>query len=288
MTRRAWLLFVLNSVIWGVPYLFIKIAVDGGIPPAFLAWSRIALAAAVMLPFALRRGAFNGLRKHAAAIVAYTLCEVAVPFVLIAEGERYITSSLTAILISTMPLMMAVLSLHFSPGDRPTGWRLVGLILGFVGVVALLGFDVAGRPGEPFGAMLVLVATLGYAIAPLIISRWLADLDPLGPITASLTLAAIILLPAAIAVPPPQVPGPAALASIVVLGVVCTAAGLAIFFRLIVEAGPNRASVITYINPVVAVIVGMLVLGERLTAVSTLGLLMILGGSWLATRRSVR
>ena len=133
----------------------------------------------------------------------------------------------------------------------------------------------------------MLIATLGYAIAPLIISRWLANLDPLGPITASLTLAAIILLPAAIAVPPQQVPGPAALFSVVVLGVICTAAGLAIFFRLIVEAGPNRASVITYINPVVAVIVGMLVLGERLGAVSMLGLPMILGGSWLATRRSV-
>jgi drug/metabolite transporter (DMT)-like permease len=110
----------------------------------------------------------------------------------------------------------------------------------------------------------------------------------LGPIPARLALAAILLLPAAIAVPPPQVPGPAALAAIVVLGVICTAAALAIFFRLIVEAGPNRASVITYINPVVAVVVGMLVLGERLGAVSTLGLLMILGGSWVATRRSVR
>jgi drug/metabolite transporter (DMT)-like permease len=284
MTRRAWLLFFLSSVIWGVPYLFIKVAVDGGVPPAFLAWSRIALAAIVMLPLALRRDALRGLRKHAAAIVGYTFCEVAVPFVLIAEGERHIASSLTAILISSMPLMMAVLSLRFSPGDRPTGSRLVGLIFGFVGVVALLGLDVAGRPGELFGALLVLIATLGYAIAPLIISRWLSDLDPLGPVTASLTLAAIMLLPAAIAVPPPQVPGPAALASIVVLGVICTAAGLAIFFRLIVEAGPNRASVITYINPVVAVIVGMLVLGERLGAVSMLGLSMILGGSWLATR----
>jgi drug/metabolite transporter (DMT)-like permease len=254
------------------------------VPPAFLAWSRIALAAIVMLPLALRRDALRGLRKHAAAIVGYTFCEVAVPFVLIAEGERHITSSLTAILISSMPLMMAVLSLRFSPGDRPTGSRLLGLIFGFVGVIALLGLDVAGRPGELFGALLVLVATLGYAIAPLIVSRWLSDLDPLGPVTASLTLAAIILLPAAIAVPPPQVPGPAALAAIVILGVICTAAGLAIFFRLIVEAGPNRASVITYINPVVAVIVGMLVLGERLGAVSMLGLLMILGGSWLATK----
>jgi drug/metabolite transporter (DMT)-like permease len=279
MSPRAWLLFILSSVIWGVPYLFIKVAVDGGVPPAFVAWSRVALAAVLLLPLAWSRG---GLRDRKLAIVGYATCEVTVPFVLIAAGEQYITSSLTAILVASMPLMIALLSLRLSPGDRPTGVRLVGLFIGFVGVVALLGFDVAGRPGEMFGAMLVLVATLGYAIAPLIISRWLADLDPLGPIASSLTLAAIVLLPAALADWPPQLPGTAALASIVVLGVICTAVGLSVFFQLIIEAGPNRASVITYVNPVVAVIFGIVVLSEQLGVMSLLGLLMILGGSWLA------
>ena len=288
MSPRAWLLFVLNSVIWGVPYLFIKVAVNDGVPPAFVAWSRVALAAVLLLPLAWSRGVLRGLGSRAVAIAAYTACEVAAPFVLIATGEQYISSSLTAILIASMPLMIAVLSLRLSPDDRPTGLRLIGLLVGFAGVVALLGVDVAGRPGELFGAMLVLVATLGYAIAPLIISRWLADLDPLGPITASLTLAAIVLAPAALLAPPMRLPGPAALASIIVLGVVCTAIGLTIFFRLIVEAGPNRASLITYVNPVVAVIVGMAVLGERLSIVSMLGMLMILGGSWLATTGSPR
>jgi drug/metabolite transporter (DMT)-like permease len=288
MSPRAWLLFVLSSVIWGVPYLFIKIAVNDGVPPAFVAWSRVALAAVLLLPWAWSRGALRGLGSRAVAIAAYTACEVAAPFVLIASGEQYISSSLTAILIATMPLMIAVLSLRLSPHDRPTGLRLVGLLIGFAGVVALLGVDVAGRPGELFGAMLVLIATLGYAIAPLIISRWLADLDPLGPLTASLTLAAIVLLPAVFLAPLEQLPGAAALTSIVVLGVVCTAVGLIVFFRLIVEAGPNRASLITYVNPVVAVIVGMAVLGERLSLVSLLGLLMILGGSWLATMGSPR
>jgi drug/metabolite transporter (DMT)-like permease len=284
MTPRAWILFALISMIWGVPYLFIKVAVDGGVPPAFVAWARIALGATLLLPLALHRGALRGLQSRAGAIAAYTTCEVAVPFVLIAMGERYISSSLAAILVATMPLMIALLTVRLSPDARPTGLRLLGLLIGFGGVVALLGFDVSGRTDELLGATLVLVATLGYATAPIIVSRHLADLDPLGPVAASLTLATIALLPAAIATPPKVLPAPAALAAIALLGLICTALGLVVFFRLIAEAGPSRASVITYVNPLVAVIVGVLALDEHLGIVSVAGLLLILGGSWLSTR----
>lgn len=283
MSARGWLLFTLSSVIWGVPYLFIKVAVDAGVPPAFLAWSRIALAAAIMVPLAWYRGVFRGLRGREGAIAGYAACEIAVPFVLIAVGERYITSSLAAILVATMPLLVALLSMRLAPADRPTGLRLVGLVVGLGGVVALVGVDVAGSPRELLGAAMVLLATLAYAIAPIIVSRRLADLDPLGPIAASLALAAIVLLPAALATPPLRTPAPLALASIVVLGVVCTAMGLIVFFRLVTEAGPSRASVITYVNPVVAVVLGVLALAERLGATSIVGLLLILGGSWLST-----
>ncbi len=283
MTARAWTLFVLSSVIWGVPYLFIKVAVDAGVAPAFVAWSRIVLAAALLLPLAIRRKALRGLRDRAGAIFGYTASEVAVPFVLIAVGERYITSSLAAILVATMPLMVALLSLRLMPHERLSGARLAGLVIGFSGVVALLGFDVAGRASELLGAALVLVATLGYAIAPIIVSRRLADLDPLGPVTASLLVASVVLLPAAIATFPDRIPAPAALLAIAVLGVVCTAAGLIVFFRLIAAAGPSRASVITYVNPLVAVVVGVLALGERLSPVSVVGLLLILVGSWVST-----
>ena len=282
MTPRAWVLFALSSVIWGVPYLFIKVAVDGGVPPAFVAWARVALGAALLVPLALRRGALRGLRGHAGAIAAYTACEIAVPFVLIAVGEQYISSSLAAILVATMPLQLALLALRLSPSDRPTGLRMVGLVIGLGGVVALLGVDVGGRPNELLGAGLVLVATLCYAAAPLIVSRHLADLDPLGPVTASLILAAIVLLPAALLRPPHGMPTPAALGAIAVLGVVCTVLGLVIFFQLIAEAGPSRASIITYVNPVVAVVVGVLLLHEHVGFMTLLGLLLILGGSWLA------
>jgi drug/metabolite transporter (DMT)-like permease len=284
VTARAWLLFAAVSVVWGVPYFFIKVAVEAGVPPAFVAWSRVALGAAVLLPLAWRRGALRGLAGRWPAVVAYTACEVAVPFLLIAAGEQHIASSLAAILIASMPLMVALLSLRLSPEDRPTGLRLVGLVIGFGGVVALLGVDVAGRPGELLGAVLVLVATLGYATAPIIVNRRLADLDPLGPIAASLAMATLLLAPAVLVSPPDEMPPGDALAALAVLGVVCTALGLVLFFQLIVEAGPSRASVITYVNPLVAVVLGVLVLDERVGAMSVVGLLAILGGSWLSTR----
>jgi drug/metabolite transporter (DMT)-like permease len=288
MTPRAWILFALSSVIWGIPYLFIKVAVDAGVPPGFVAWSRIALAAILLLPIAVRRGAMARLRGRAGAIVAYAACEIAVPFVLIAYGERRLASSLAAILIATMPLMVAVLSLWLHASDRPTGLRLLGLVIGFAGVVALLGVDVAGRPGELLGAGLVLLATVCYAIAPLIVDRYLVDLDPLGPVTASLLLGTVALLPAVFMGSPVAAITPAAIVAIVVLGVVCTALGLIVFFRLIAAAGPARASVITYVNPLVAVLVGVAWLHERLTPASLLGLVLILFGSWASTGKVVR
>jgi len=278
MTPRAWWLFALSSGVWGVPYLFIRVAVDAGVPPAFVAWARVALAAALLLPVALHRGALRGLRGRAGAVAAYAACEIAVPFVLIAIGERYISSSLTAILIAAMPLFVALLAVRLSPADKPTGLRLIGL----GGVVALLGVEVAGRPDELLGAALVLVATLGYAMAPIIVSRRLADLDPLGPVAASLSLSAVVLLPAVLARPPHAIPA-SALWAIAVLGVVCTALGLVVFFQLIAEAGPSRASVITYINPLVAVLLGVVVLHEHLGTMAVAGLVLILAGSWLST-----
>jgi drug/metabolite transporter (DMT)-like permease len=288
MSSRAWLLFAAVSVVWGVPYFFIKVAVDADIPPAFVAWSRIALGAAILLPLAAQRGALRGLRDRRRPIAAYAATEIAVPFTLIAIGEQHVASSLTAILIASMPLVMAVLALGFAPEERPTGLRLVGLFIGLAGVVALLGIDVAGTSSELLGAALILVATVGYATAPIIIKRSLADLDPLGPVAVSLGLSTLALLPAAIVAPPDSVPSLDAFASIVALGVVCTAAGLMLFFLLIAEAGPSRASVVTYFNPLVAVALGVVVLNESLGAASVAGLALILAGSWLATGGSVR
>jgi drug/metabolite transporter (DMT)-like permease len=274
-------------VVWGIPYFFIKVAVDADVPPAFVAWSRIALGAMVLLPVAWHRGALRGLGDRWRPIALYGATEIAVPFTLIAIGEQHVSSSLTAILIASMPLIMALLALRLAPEERPRGLRLVGLFVGLGGVVALLGVDVAGTSSEMLGAALILLAAVGYATAPIIIQRSLTDLDPLGPVSVSLGFSALALLPAALIAPPDSVPSFDALASIVALGVVCTAAGLVLFFALIATAGPSRAGVVTYFNPLVAVALGLLVLDEHLGAASAVGLVLILAGSWLATGGAV-
>ena len=282
MSARAWVTFAAVSVLWGIPYLFIKIAVDD-LSPGFVAWGRVAIGAAILLPFAWRLRALEGLRGHLRPVVAYAACEIAVPFFLIAAGEQHVSSSLASILISTMPLMVALLALRFAPAERPTPRRLLGLVIGLGGVVALLGIDVAGHADELFGAACVLVATLGYATAPIIINRRLSEQHPLGPVSAGLLLATFALAPLAAVTAPDSMPPGGAIAAVVVLGVGCTAAGLVLFFVLITEAGPSRASVITYINPIVAVALGVTLLDERLGAAAVAGLLLILAGSWLAT-----
>jgi drug/metabolite transporter (DMT)-like permease len=288
VSARGWGLFAAVSVVWGIPYFFIKVAVDADIPPAFVAWSRVTLGALILLPLAAHRGALGGLGARWRPIVLYAATEIAVPFTLIAIGEQHVSSSLTAILISSMPLAIAVMSIPLSLDDRPTGLRLVGLLMGLGGVVALVGIDVAGKADELLGAVLILIAMLGYATAPIVVRLRLSDLDPLGPIAVSLAGASLVLLPAAIIAPPHGSPGLDAIGSIVMLGFVCTALGLVLFFALITEAGPNRASLITYFNPLVAVTLGVIVLDEHVGAASVVGLALILSGSWLATGGRIR
>ncbi|MFN2628896.1 MAG: DMT family transporter [Gaiellaceae bacterium] len=281
MSPRGWALFAAVSVIWGMPYLFIKIAVDDGLSPGFLAWSRVTLAALVLLPLAWRAGALRGLPFRWLALFA-TL-EIAVPFPLIGFGEQRISSSLAAILIATLPLVVACLALRFDHAERPTPTRLAGMLVGLGGVVALVGIDIGGRGAELLGAGAVLFATIGYAAGPLIVKRKLSDADPLGPVTAAMAIASIMLMPFGIGDLPAEVPSREAVASVVVLGLVCSALAFLVFFRLIAEVGPSRATVITYVNPIVALALGVAVLGEDVTAGAVAGLLLILAGSWLAT-----
>ena len=193
MTARGWALFAGVSVVWGMPYLFIKIAVDDGLTPGFVAWSRVALAALVLLPVALKTGALRGLPLR--WLVAFAIAEICIPFPLIGFGEQRISSSLAAILIAALPLVIAVLALRFDDAERPTPTRLAGMLIGLAGVAALVGIDIGGSGEELLGAAAVLAATLGYACGPLIVKRRLAGADPLGPVTAAMGIASIILLP---------------------------------------------------------------------------------------------
>jgi drug/metabolite transporter (DMT)-like permease len=283
MSRRGWLYFAAMSSIWGVPYLFIKIAVDGGAPPLGVAWARITLAAVVLLALAGRSGALGSLRGRLRWVVAYGIAEIAVPFPLIAFGEQRIPSSMAAILIASVPLMLALVSLRYEAAERPTRLRMAGLLLGFAGVVTLVGVDVSQRPGELPGVLAVLGAAAGYTAGPLILKRHLVKLDPRATMGASLAVASAVLLIPAIFTAPAHLPSGGALASIVVLGLLCTALAFVIFSSLIGEVGPSRAAVITYINPVIAVALGVALLGEQPTAGTVAGLLLILAGSWLST-----
>ncbi len=283
MSRRAWLAFAAISVIWGIPYLLIRIAVRHGISPVFLAWGRVTLAAVVLLALAWRAGTLPSLRGRWRTLLAYAIAEMCIPFPMIAFGETRLSSSLAAILISSVPLIVAVLALRFDHSERPTRSRALGLLLGFAGVILLVGLDLAGRGGELLGAGAILLAAIGYAIGPMLIKLRMGGLDPRATMGASLGIASVLLAPAAALDPPSAVPSLGALACVVVLGLVCTAAAFVIFTILISEAGPSRATVITYINPVIAVGLGVLLLNEQPGTGAIAGLLLILAGSWLST-----
>ena len=283
MSARAWAAFAAVSTLWGIPYLFIKVAVDDGVPPAFLAWARVVLGGAVLLLLARRAGALGSLRRHWRWLWVFAAFEIAVPFPLIAAGERHVSSSLAAILIAAAPLFVVLLALRFDPSERAHGTRLAGLVIGLVGVVALVGVDVAGQTDELIGAAAILVAAFGYAAGSMVLKRHLADLDPRASMGASLALAALLLTPAVAIDPPAAVPSASAIAALLVLGLLCTAAAFVFYGALVVEVGPGRALVITYVSPVVAVALGVAILGERPGAGAVAGLLLILAGSWLST-----
>jgi drug/metabolite transporter (DMT)-like permease len=285
MSARAWTAFAAVATLWGIPYLFIKVAVDDGVPPVFLAWARVTMAAAVLLVLSHRAGVLKPalqprLRRW---FLVYAVVEICGPFPLIAAGERHVDSGLAAILIAAVPMIVALLAIRFDPSERATGRRAIGLAIGFAGVVALVGLDVSGSRQELIGALCILLAAVGYAAGPMIINQRLRDLDPRALMAVALTVAAVLLTPAALLRPPEQAPSTDALVSIVVLGLLCTAAAFVLFGALIAEIGPGRATVITYISPIVAVTLGVAVLGERPGAGAVAGLLLILAGSWLST-----
>ncbi|HEX4729829.1 MAG TPA: DMT family transporter [Solirubrobacterales bacterium] len=286
MSRRAWGAFAAVSVLWGIPYLFIKIADDNGMPPLVLAWGRVALGAAVLLAISGRAGTLPGLRGRAPWLVAFAVLEIAIPFPMIALGETRIASSTAAIVIASVPLIIALLTLRFERSERVTGRRLVGLLVGFAGVAALVGVDVSGGGGELLGIGAILIAACGYASAPLILKRHLIDLDPTAVMAACLTIAAAILTPFAVVDWPSSTPSGGAFAAVAVLGLFCTALALVLMAILIGAAGPARASVITYINPVIALGLGIVFLGESPGAGSLVGLVLILIGSSISTRGS--
>ena len=279
MTRRGWLLFLALSVIWGIPYLLIKVAVRE-LTPASLVFLRTALGALLLLPAVMKNGNLRALLPRWRPILLFTLVEVALPWWLLSDAERRISSSLSGLLVASVPLLGALLS-RLTGAHEPLGTRrLAGLGVGFAGVVALLGLDLRGDVAAIVEMTLVV---LGYALGPLIVSRRLADLASLDVVAVSIGLCALAYAPVGIAQLPRAMPSPAVIGSVAMLGVACTAVAFLLFFRLIAEVGPVRATVITYVNPAIALLAGVTLLGETFTPGTAVGFVLIIAGSWLAT-----
>ena len=282
MTRRGLVLFGLMSVIWGIPYLFIRIVV-GEISPAMLVFVRTGIGAAILLPIALLRVDLRPLLRRWRWLVAFAAVEVAGPWVLLGSAEQHISSSLAGLLVAGVPLVGTAVALATGGADRFSRTGLAGLLVGLAGVVAIVGADFQASDATAF--VQVLLVVIGYAVGPAILSRRLDGLPSLGVMALSLTMCALLYAPIAAVQWPSAVPSPNALAGIAILGVVCTAIAFLLFADLIAEVGPVRATVITYVNPAVAAVLGVVVLQETFSVAMGIGFMLVIVGSALATRR---
>ena len=283
MTRKGWLLFAAISVFWGIPYLFIKIAVRE-LDPTVVVFARVGVAAIVLLPIAAHRRALQPLRRQWLAIAAFALVQIVGPFLLISYGEQHIASSLTSLLIAAEPLLVALFALRFDADERVSGLRLVGLFIGMGGVLVLLGFDVSGDAQKVPGAIMILLAAAGYAASALLVKHpIIATLPTLGVVAVECVAATVVLAPLALTRLPHRIPDSTVIMSLLVLGLICTALAYLTFFALVAEVGASRGSVFTYVNPVVSVFLGVILLGEALDIFTVAGFLLIILGSWLST-----
>jgi drug/metabolite transporter (DMT)-like permease len=282
MTRRGAVLFAAMCVIWGIPYLMIRVAVRE-LTPATLVFLRTGIAALLLMPLAAYRDELRPLLARWRPVVAYTAIEVAIPWVLLARAETKLTSSLTGLLIAAVPLVGALIVTFTGDRDRLGGRRWLGLLVGIAGVAALVGLDV----GQVNAVALAEVGAVAvcYAVGPIILSRSLSGEPALGVVAASLILTTLVYAPFAAASWPASMPSAHVVESVLGLAVICTALAFLVFFALIGEVGPVRATVITYINPAVAAVLGVTLLNEHLTTGMIVGFALVLFGCALATGR---
>ncbi|MEW2356073.1 DMT family transporter [Spirillospora sp. NPDC029432] len=288
MSRRGWVLFALMSVLWGIPYLMIKVAVEGGVSVPVLVFARTALGALVLLPLAIwgsSGGGLGTLRRHWKPIVAFAALEILGPWALLSDAERHLSSSMTGLLIAAVPIAGVVIGRLAGDAERLGPLRWLGLLTGLAGVAVLAAPHLTGD-GSAWAIGEMALVVLGYSIAPMIAARRLGDVPGVQMTTACLLLAALVYAAPAAATWPAEMPDGTVLAALAGLGVVCTALAFLVFFALIREAGTSRAMVFTYVNPAVAVTAGVLFLDEPLSGTILAAFALILGGSVLATVRA--
>lgn len=281
MSRRGAALFSAMCVIWGVPYLLIRVAVRE-ISPATLVLGRTAIAALLLVPIALARDEIRPALRHWRPVLAFAAVEIAAPWLLLNAAEQEISSSLAALLIAGVPLIGAVIARTTGARERMSPENLAGLFVGLAGVAAIVGVNVEAAGVVPI--LEVGLVAVCYAVGPVILRRWLWDAPALGVIAVSLAATALAYVPLAALTFPEARPSAKVLWSVVALAVVCTAIAFLVFFALIDEVGPVRATVITYVNPAVAAVLGVALLDERFTAGMAAGFVLVLAGSVLATR----
>jgi drug/metabolite transporter (DMT)-like permease len=281
MTRKALILFGVMSVIWGIPYLFIRVAV-AEISPATLVFARTGIGALVLLPIALTRTDIRSALARWRWVVAFAVVEMGVPWILLGSAEQNISSSLAGLLVAGVPLVATIFAILSGGRDRIGQTGVVGLLIGLSGVAAIVGVNLGSS--SLVSMVEVAFVVVGYSLGPAILARRLGGLSNVAVMALSLSLCALVYAPVAVLQRPTTVPSPAALLAVVVLGLVCTAAAFLLFWALIDEIGPVRSTVITYFNPAVAALLGVAVLNESFTAAMGLGFGLVILGSVLATR----
>ena len=282
MSRRSVLLLLTLSALWGASYLFIKVALED----VFTAWSivsiRTALAALVLVPLAAKLGVLGSIRGRLGPIVVLSFVQVAGPLTLIGLGEEHIASSLTGILVATAPIFTFLLAFVLSGEQRDSATAMVGVAIGIVGVGMLLGVDAGGESGAIAGGLMIILAAFGYAVAAWYLKRNLSGVEPVATVAGTQVVAALVTLPLGLTHIPDAAPSLDAVASLLTLGVLCTGVAFVIFHTLVRTDGPSRASLVGYIAPVFSIFYGVTLLDESFTAWTAGGLVLILGGSWLA------
>ena len=288
MKRTSWIYFWATGVLWGVPYLLIRVAVaPGQFTPAFVVFSRVAIGAALLIPYAAQRGVLKPALKELKWIIAYGIIEMVGPWGLISQGETKINSGLAALLIATVAIWATLL--NGALGDKSV-WhstRLIGLAVGFVGICLVVGIEsLQGKVNTP-AILMLLLAAIGYSIAPALIRAKAPHLDGAAVNGLAMATAAIVYLPFAIAQWPQHHLRPNSIYSVIALGIFPTAICLVLFFKVLADIGNARASLVAYVNTGVAVLLGVIVLHEKLTTGIVIGLPLVMIGSYYASRKRV-
>lgn len=285
MSRRAWAELLVLAALWGAVYPLIEIILRD-LSPVLVVLGRVLLAASLLVPLAIHDRALGALWTHPRAIIETALVQSTIPLLFLTFGQRYVPAGIAGILIGAQPLFVALLALRYAPGERPRGWAgVLGIALGFAGLVLLFGVDLGGGRRAFLGGLLVLIAALGYAAGSIMIHRRHAEAPPLGVATsAMLVTTAALVIPGALSLPS-RMPSASTLVALGVLGVICTGVPLVIFYTLITRTGPARAALAFYLSPAFAVAFGAVFLGEALTVSAIAGLAAVVAGSALAARR---